>query len=288
MEYIKLILQQLSNRELAIIIWGILLFTLTMTLLPSVRKSFWVVIKTLFSRKILPTLIMNTLLFATLIIGTKYFQIWDNTLWKDAILWFLASFVMLFNSHEALRDKNHYKKAFLKFLKWESILIFFIALHSFSLIAELIFIPIFTFIILLQTVASLKKEFKKAENFLNIIVLSIVLVIIGFSIKESIIQPEKTFSISNLYSLIFPIALTIVYIPFLYIFSLYMIYETLFCRLKIFIKDEFTFIDKIRVVFTCGSKINNVKKFQEMAFQEYYVRSEQDLLKTINSFNRRK
>ena len=67
-----------------------------------------------------------------------------------------------------------------------------------------------------------------------------------------------------------------------------MIYETLFCRLEIFVKDRFTFIDKIRVILSCGSRINNVKEFQKMTLSVDHVRSKKDLITTINSFNKRK
>lgn len=279
-----LIVQQLSNRELSVLIWGIFLFVLAVIFSSSIRKSFWDVLKTLFSGKILVMLIMNVAFFALVITGIKHLQIWNDYLWKDATFWFFTSFTLLFSANKALEDKNHYKKEFLKLIRWEVVLIFFISLHSFSLAKELIFLPAFSLLILLQTVSSLKAELKKAESFFMLITALTVLFLIGYSIWESFIQPSSTFSISNLYSLIFPIALTVIYIPFLYIFSLYMMYESLFCRFRILIKDRFTFIHRLHIILSCGVRIDAVKEFQKLALQKVYVRSEEDLLKTLKNY----
>ena len=284
MEILKSIFEQLTTRELAIIIWSTASTLPFLIFSKKIRGAFWDTLKRLFSGKILFILIMNAILFVVLIVGIKNLQLWNDTLWKDATFWFSASFIMLFNTNRALSDSNYYKKEFLKLLKWEAILIFFISLYPFSLIKELFFVPAFTFLVVLQTVASSKKELKQAETFLGFLTAFVVLFLIGYSIKEAFYQLEITFSTSNLYSFVFPLSLTIIYIPFLYIFSLYMAYESFFCKLSSYLKSDYNLKNKLRIILTCGTKISNVKNFQHMAFQEYYVRSEADLIKTINSF----
>ncbi|MCK5062259.1 hypothetical protein KAR28_06975 [Candidatus Parcubacteria bacterium] len=286
MEIIKLIFQQLNNKELATIIWGIFLFFLIMIFSSSFRKSFWSLIKMFFSGKIFLMLAMNTILFLILIIGMKYFQIWNNIFYKDAIFWFLASFIMLSRANEALTEKNHYKRKFLNLLKWETIIIFIISLHSFSLVQELIFIPIFIGIIIFQALASTKKDSKQLESFLDILIILILLFLIGFTVKNLIVQPKMFLVVSDLYLFIFPVILTIFYIPFLYVFSLYMIYESFFIRLNTFLKDEFSFKNKLQIIFICKLKISNVKKFQNQALKVNYIRSESDLLDMIKCYEK--
>lgn len=286
METIKLIFEQLNNRELATIIWGVFLFLLIMIFSASFRKSFLGLIKTLFSGKIFFMLTMNTILFSILIIGMKYFQIWNNIFYKDAIFWFLASFVMLFSANKALTEKNHYKKEFLNLLKWETVIIFIISLHSFGLVQELIFIPIFTGIIIFQAFVSTKKDSKQLESFLNILIILISLFLIGFTVKNLIVQPEMFLVASNLYLFIFPVILTIFYIPFLYAFSLYMIYESFFSRLNTFLKDKFSFKNKLQIIFICGLKISSVRKFQKQALGVDHIRSESDLSDMIKCYEK--
>ena len=286
MEIIKLIFQQLNNRELATIIWGVFLFFLIMIFSSSFRKSFLGIIKTLFSGKIFFMLTMNTILFSVLIIIMKYFQIWSGIFYKDAIFWFLTSFIMLFSANKALTEKSYYKKEFLNLVKWETIIIFVISLHSFSLIKELIFIPIFTGIVIFQAFASTKKDSRQLESFLDILIILISLFLIGFTIKDLVIQPKMFLVTSNLYLFIFPVALTIFYIPFLYAFSIYMIYESFFIRLNTFLKDEFSFKNKLQIIFICGLKISSVKKFQKQALRVNHIRSESDLLDMIKCYEK--
>jgi len=284
MEFIKIIFQQLNNRESAIIIYFIFFFLIFLIFFPSVRKSFWGILKTLFSGKILFILIMNVCLFAVLIFGMEYFKLWNNIFWKDAIIWFLASFIMLFNANKALNDKNYYKKEFLKFLKWESIIIFVISLYSFSLVTELIFIPVFAFLIILQSYCSYKEENKQLKNILDILILFISLFVIYLSVKHLVINLKTYLVISNLYLFIFPIALTIFYLPFLYIFSLFMAYEEFFSSLKRFLKDNFKIKNKLRILFICGLKISNVQKFRKQVLNIDHVRSQDDLLVSIKNY----
>jgi len=285
MEILNTISQQLNNREIAIVSWGIVCIFLAL-LNTGIRKSFGGVLKSLFSGEILAMVLLNTLIFFGIIYGLHRLGLWQNFLWKDAIFWWGTSFVMLFNANKALEEDNYYKKEFLKLLKLEAILIFFLSLYTFSLLTEIIFIPIWTLLILVQVTADLQKEHKSIGKGLATFNGSIVLFLIGYSLKEFLVDPEQTLNLQNLISFVFPIGLTIFYIPLLYILSLYMIYESFFIRLECFLKKDFNLKNKLRIFKTCKLSVNSVKKFQEQSLQKDHIRSESDLLETIKNFKK--
>ncbi|MDD2495083.1 MAG: hypothetical protein PHE29_07825 [Tissierellia bacterium] len=213
----------------------------------------------------------------------SYLHIWNDIFWKDAIFWFFTSFIMLFSANHASNDKDHYKKEFIKLFKVESLVIFITSLHSFSLVIEIMLIPIVSLIVILETFCSTDKEYNQVNKVFKTIITFIGLFIIYLSIIDIISNPERYYKVTNLYSFTLPILLTILYIPFLYTFSLYMVYENLFVSLKIFLKNTVKFSDKIRILFICGTSISNVKKIQNRISIDN-VRSRKELLVSIKNY----
>lgn len=112
-----------------------------------------------------------------------------------------------------------------------ALLQFVINFYNFSLITELILLPILVFIRMLQAFEGLEsKNARVAKTLTNL------MSIFGFGLLiYSIYKMANGFSdflkLGTLHSFILPIILTILFLPYLYFLSLYSIYESYFIRL---------------------------------------------------------
>jgi len=115
------------------------------------------------------------------------------------------------------------------------ILEFIVGFYNFSLIWELILIPIVTFISLLSLVAEMKKDDPNTKVVAN--VLKGILTIIGFGILvygiyQLITQYTDFLTLSNLKSFLLPPIFTLLFLPLIYFTVLYIKYERAFMNLK--------------------------------------------------------
>jgi len=115
------------------------------------------------------------------------------------------------------------------------ILEFIVGFYNFSLIWELILIPIVTLISLLSLVAEMKKDDPNTKVVANI--LKGILTIIGFGILvygiyQLITQYADFLTLSNLKSFLLPPIFTLLFLPLIYFTVLYIKYERTFMNLK--------------------------------------------------------
>jgi len=107
---IDFILQQFNTREIAVILWlGI--FVLWALSQKSIRKSLLVVLKSLFQIKIFSVIIAAILYTGILVFILAQVGIWEWSLLKDTIYWFLCSaLVLLMNTDKANQEKGFFIK----------------------------------------------------------------------------------------------------------------------------------------------------------------------------------
>src|SRR5690606_34228123 len=170
----------LSNREISILIWSFVIFAV---LIISSKGSFGKlldVIKALFSKKFITFYITFLVYFFLIIFLLNKLSIWELGLYKDFIYWFLTTGIVLFFNSNNLNTIKDFVKVILTATSLTIILEFIVGFYNFSLIWELILIPIVTLISLLSLVAEMKKDDPNTKVVANI--LKGILTIIGFGI----------------------------------------------------------------------------------------------------------
>ena len=140
---IDFILQQFNTREIAVILWlGI--FVLWALSQKSIRKSLLDVLKSLFQIKIFSVIIAAILYTGILVFILAQVGIWEWSLLKDTIYWFLCSaLVLLMNTDKANQEKGFFIKILKDNLKIILILEFILAFYTFNLLVEIVLVPIF-------------------------------------------------------------------------------------------------------------------------------------------------
>ena len=260
----KNIINALNNREIATAIWLtiILLWALSNS---SVRRAILEVLKAFFNKKIIIPLIAMLLYIVFMVLAFKKIGFWDVSATKDTILWTLGSaFATYFSINKVAQDSSYFKNVILDNIKFVLIMEFVVNLYSFSLPAELIVMPVVTFIAMSNVFAESKQEYKKVSKLLNFILGVFGLYLLAFTFREIVLDFQNFATVKNLRDFFLPPLFSIVLLPFVYVMALFMQYEMFFIRIDIANKNsDFTKYAKRRILVACHvnlSKLNKVSK----------------------------
>ncbi|MAB47782.1 MAG: hypothetical protein CMC05_04040 [Flavobacteriaceae bacterium] len=230
-EFFKL----LSNREISIIVWLLLIFIILTANSKGSFGKFLLVLKALFAKKIIPFYIGIGIYLAFIVTILNKLGVWEFSLYKDFVYWILSTGMVLFFSVSDLNTYKDFTKIVLTATSLTIILEFIIGFYNFSLIWEIILIPTLTFISILAYFAEMKKEDRNSKLVANF--LKNVLAVLGFGfliygIYQLVSNYNEFFTLSNLKSFLLPPIFTILFLPFIYYVVLYVKYERVFGNLR--------------------------------------------------------
>lgn len=221
----------LSNRELATIVL-LFLFILLCSFKKEVRTSIVHLIKAFFVKSILSIILLLGIYTLCSVAILKHYHFWDLTLMKDTIFWFVGfAFMTLFKLNNA-KETSFFLNLLKDSFKLTIFIEFFLNFYTFSFVTEMIIIPIFTTIFLMNLVSQDKNEYKPVNKLTSTIISFVGFFYFGFALYKIIFHNQNIFSIHNLNTLILPVLLTVLTLPFFYFTALYSNYENLFVRVK--------------------------------------------------------
>jgi len=164
---------------------------------------------------------------------------WDLSLLKDTITWYcLPGFIMIVKYITSKDDDNLVKRIIIDSIELLVIFEFIVNFYVFPLLAEIFIIPIITFIVLLDVVSMRDIKYKSISKFLRILQFLIVISIFTYSIYHIVKDFSNFGNINTLKEFLLPFILTITFIPLIYFMILYSRYESFFCRLDFYYKDN--------------------------------------------------
>ncbi|MCJ8146537.1 hypothetical protein MKI79_06425 [Acinetobacter sp. A3.8] len=230
-------LDSFSTREIAISIWLIITF-ITCLFSKNIRQSLGEVFKALFAWKISASLFAFYLHTSFYIFLLYKLGFWNISLLKDTIIWSLSfGFVSLMNINK-VDDTKYFKNVFLDAIKWTIAIEFIINFFTFSLIKEIILVPTIVLSTTLQAFASLDPKHKQVENLFKNLLMYFLIFIFLFSLFKTIEKYHDVFTIESLKIFLLPVILTITFLPFMYLYNLFVKYEILWVRLNFMIKND--------------------------------------------------
>jgi hypothetical protein len=252
-----------STRELSSLIWlSIALFAMLFN--KGFREGLVNILKLLLGKKIGSFLLLMTAYSAIFVFSFYKIRLWDESLLKDTIFWYLtAAMLLFFNIHKA-NENSHFKDIVKGNLKWALLLEFFINFYTFSLPVEIVFVPLMVIIGLLQGVAQTDKKYIQVDKFLKNILSIIGWFVFIFVLYKTVKSYDDFFTLHNFFAFLLPPILTLALIPFLYFIALFMNYETLFVHLDIFSND----IDKKQklkkeILFAANLNLNKINTIRQ-------------------------
>lgn len=230
-----------SNRELALLIW------LIIVLVYSLIKDKWRcylkrIITSAFALKLVIVYI-TLIIYAFVIILLLYLtNIWEICLLKDTIIWLLFSALATAFTLINIKNFSYFTGLIKSNITVTAIVQFIINLYSFSLAIELIMLPIIVFTTALSAYSEYYtknvQDYHKVHSCLNILLSIIGIVYLGFTFYKAIIGFDSINLIDISQQLMLPIILTILFIPYYWLLALYINYEKIFVAINVMFRHK--------------------------------------------------
>jgi hypothetical protein len=218
-----------NNREIALLFW-IALIVMAL-LLSKLRKSLVPIFKILTGKMFLIIFSLIGAYLYGIILLLQNLEIWQISNLKDVLFWlFSVGLILVFKINEA-KSNAYFKGIFLSAIKWTIVLEFIVNLYSFSLLKEIIILPILVFLAMTQAVAEMNEKHKVVSKFLQNVIAIAGLSIFSYSLYKTIVNFDDVLTFQNLVSFLLPSTITVLFIPFVYFLALYSTYESYFIHL---------------------------------------------------------
>lgn len=229
--------QSLTTREWATVVWAVVLLGAGLAV-PSVRHAFAPLVRTFLGFWQLQVAVVALLAWVTFVCFAGYrADVWNKGLFKDTVAWALTyGFTSIFSATRAAKEEHFLRRAAIVALSVSALMQFFLNLHTFHFAVELVLLPVVTLLFMVEAVAGMEARTRPAQRFVNWLLVLIGLWIVVATVRGLWnswrgIDPAET-GLALAFSIWFPLAM----LPFVYVLSLVMTYETVF-RLSSFRND---------------------------------------------------
>ena len=225
----------LNNRELAALIW-VSVFFLWAFSKKSVREGSVGVVKAFLKPQILLALAaMSVWVGLELRVGLRL-ALWSPALAKGTILWTLGSAAaLLFNCTQLDSDgddQHFFRRTILTTVCVAAFVEFFVNLYVMSLPRELLLQMVVAAPSLIVAVAGQKPEYKSAKVFCEWVLAAAGLAVFAFSAQQIYLGWFQIEARELVVDFALPVWLTVGFVPFLYLFSIYVAYDAVFRRVS--------------------------------------------------------
>jgi hypothetical protein len=228
---------ELNNREISTLIWvGIALF---LSLLKPQGRIALANVFTAFARP----LIIRVLSIAGLWVGLCVFLmqrygVWEWSNLKTTALWVMTfAFVTMFDV-DKLGKPKFYSVLIRDILSATAIVVFIAEFTTFSLLGELVFVPFLILMGLIRAISNSKSEFHKIGKIFDVLAALVGGALLIYSIWWIAAEFSDFAQRDTALEFAVPIILSVLFIPFLFVFGLWANYERVFSSLNYSISDE--------------------------------------------------
>ena len=229
-----------NNREIAVGIW-LLVVTLLALLSKSIRKifleSFPKLCKLFFNRWILIPLGLAAGYIVLVVLVLQKTGFWNSELLKNTILWCISVPVVLM-FRISTQDENSFWNAVKDNFRVTATLEFVVAFYTFSLWVELLIVPVTTVLVAMQVVAEGKKDHKLVEKLLSDFLSWIGISLLIYATYKLVADFANFAQPGTLTNFSLPVLLSVLFLPFLFIFAIFANYDREFRLLELRIRDE--------------------------------------------------
>lgn len=256
----------LTNREAAILIW-LAIAALVFGQKRTVRSSFYNLLATACSPIIVATLLLFACYFASAVFALWLAGVWSPLSTKATVLWgALSGIVICARSAIDANSTAEFSWSFLMDnLKIGAFVAFLAGLPDFSLIAELLFVPVMFMLGAASAVGHSRAQDIRAaqliDGFLGVV--GLLLLVLGAW------QAVRSSEVASLFvDLSLPIVLAAAIAPFAYFMALVSAYELFFTRVGFGAEKSWpTSVFAMWQVFKkCGFRISLLKRFDDDQF----------------------
>jgi hypothetical protein len=225
----------LDNRELAVSVF-LVLGTIWSLTIPGIRTAIWKLVRALVAWRIQLLLLLMLLYIGLEVNALQSIGLWDSSHVKDTILWTATVAFVLVMRH-ASGSMSSLLRAAGDLLGAAVVLDFIINFYVFPIYIELIVMPIMFVLFGILVFSEHKPEYKTVHDLI-----AAVLAIVGIGYAAYFLynayQGWGPFArLETAKQFLVPIALSLLFVPFVYLAMLYASYERFFARSSFYVKD---------------------------------------------------
>lgn len=229
----------LTNRELASIIW-LAIFALAICSYRNVRIALLQVLKAFLARSIV-------LAFAALLVWITLtvelltlIGVWHSDDMKITLQWVITfALALFFKANQAGEEAGFYKAAIKEAAGFTVLVLFVIDFHNFNIWLELLLVPTVTVMALMQVFSTTKQEFASARWLLTWVMAIVGIVYLIYGVREVFESPSAFFTFAMFREFLDPLLLSLLLLPFIYLLSTYLQYESAMALLQWNVKDRY-------------------------------------------------
>lgn len=221
-----------NNREIALGVWVII--AIVIGLFAKAGRSFLKsVIPIIFSRKFVVFYVVFLSFFSLTVLYLYYSSFWNFSLLKNTIFWVIFVYIPIFSKTiENAKDGRFFVKLIKDNLAIIVIVEFILNFWTFSLVVELVIIPIGLFLGGAYAVASKEEKSVIVKKFIDRLLVVFGFLVIMFTVYNLMQRPGEIFNKDTLKEFLLPILLLFMNLPVVYGLALYNTYEQVFIRVR--------------------------------------------------------
>lgn len=257
------LLEIFSTRELSLLLWTTVIL-IALLLVKSIRQSIFGIFKLFCSKQILPVFIALTIYTLLAVLFLKQFSLWDKSLIKDTIFWFISFAMVTFFTINKAKDTYFFKTILKECFKWTIFIEFLVNFYTFSLTTEIIMLPIIVAFAITQAVVQTDKKNEAVNKLLTNLLAIIGTAYIGYAVYKTITDFKDIWKFQNLEILLLPLLLTVLALPYFYFVALYMHYQELFINVDFLTNDGSLKTKLKRIIFLTANlnlnKLTSIKR----------------------------
>lgn len=234
-----------NNREIASAIW-LIIFAIFIVLKGKRRSTFRSLsgLGRNFFRLVIIVPILSMILYMVIwvfVLGIIGF--WDVSALKDTVFWiFGVAVIIMFRADEIDKKEGFFKDVILDNLKLIAVLEFISNAYTFSLWIELLLVPSLTIIVMLKTVAEFKvkteSSYRLVDSLFGYILALTGIVLVVIAIYRAVYNFNEFATIYTLRDFLLPVVLSVLYLPFVYAWALFLAYDNLFRCINVHNNDR--------------------------------------------------
>lgn len=221
-----------NNREIAILIWSALLIGWALTN-ESIRHAFAGFVRTAFTKPLVKVYAAMGLYVVIIGYILHALGLWNVSQLKPTIIWaFSIALISALRAHKIIDDPDYFKRAVRDNINLVIVLEFILGVYTFPLLGELVLVPITTFLGAVKVFAEGKEKHRPVAKLLDGLFFLFGLFVLGYAAYKLWVGFSEFATVQTLQDFYTPPLLSILFLPFLFVLSVFLAYERAFLNLK--------------------------------------------------------
>jgi hypothetical protein len=231
-DFTALAIELLNNRELANVTW-LLGLAVVCLFSRSIRISLAPIGHAVVKPPLPEVLVILVMYVSLICLAAHRLDFWTTDLISETVWWFVGTaLVLLVNINVAIEETRFYRRVAFEVLGFTLLLDFLMNdLFVFSLPVELLLLPVLTFFAMLTVVAQMDTTKRQVASMTGCLQVLAGLSIAAIVVVKVISNWSQVTTETQFLEFISPVWLTLAFLPFLYVISVLVAYQTAFRRI---------------------------------------------------------